>query len=252
MLNFAALLTNEWIKLYKKKTFYVYFIMMAIFIGIGAYVAHLGYLEEIVSMRGFVEAFVSMDSAGQLLPTIAIIAIASVVTIEFRLGTIKLLLIRAQSRNKILASKYIVSLLYALTLIVATFAMAVLAGALLYGFKADAGSWTVILENMLYLTLYTFVFVTLTFMVGVLTKSSGGTVGIALFCIMIEGLFKLLLLRYDFIKYILFPNADLTVYLNGGTMPHGMSMAFSSSVIAGYMVLFLVISFVTFRIRDVS
>lgn len=252
MLNFGALLTNEWLKLYKKKSFFVYLAVMAVFIGIGAYAVYRGWMEGIDSALGFAESFVAMNSAGQILPMVAIIAIANIVPQEFRMGTIKFLLIRAQSRNKILVSKYAVTLLFSLMLIAATLLMALITGLALYGFGGDGQLWPQIGENVLYLTIYTFVFVSLTFMIGVLTKSSGATVGIAMFCVMLGGLFTLLLIRYSFIKYVLFPNVDLSVYEGGGAMPHGMTLAFSATVIGAYLLLFLITSFVTFRKRDVS
>lgn len=253
MRNFGALLTNEWIKLYKKKSFFVYFGIMALFIGIGGYFIHRFPSEGMDSALDFVALFGSMMGAGQILPLIAIIAIANIVPSEFRMGTIKLLLIRAQSRTKILASKYAVTLLFSLVLIVATLAMAFIAGFIVFGFGAgDAKTWSLIGENALYLLIYTFAFVTLTFMIGVLTKSSGATVGISMFCVMAGGILTMLLNRYSFIKYTLFPNVDLSVYQNGGTMPHDMTLTFSSIIIAVYVAVFLVASFFIFRKRDVS
>lgn len=251
MRNFGALLTNEWLKLYKKKSFFVYFAVMAVFTGICAYVAYRGWLDGVDSALGFTKEIVTMSTAGQILPLVAIIAIANIVPQEFRMGTIKLLLIRAQSRSKILASKYIITLLFSFALIAATLVMALLAGLLLYGFGGDAGFWSSVGENVLYLTVYTFVFVTLTFMVGVLTKTSGATVGISMFCVMLGGLFTLLLSRYDFVKYVLFPNTDLSVY-KAGMMPEDMTMTFSAVVVGVYMIIFLFVSFATFRKRDIS
>lgn len=253
MRNFGTLITNEWIKLYKKKSFYVYFAIMALFIGICTYFVNRYPMESINSALDFAAMFgSSMTGAGQILPMVAIIAIANIVPSEFRMGTIKLLLIRAQSRTKILASKYAVTLLFSIALIAATLAMSLLAGVLLFGFGGDAAVWSQIGENIVYMTVYTIIFVTLTFMVGVLTKSSGATVGIAMFCIMLGGIFTMLLARYSFIKFILFPSADLSVYQNGGTMPQGMTLSFSIAVIAVYLIVFLLASFFTFRKRDVS
>ncbi|MFD0588178.1 ABC transporter permease [Paenibacillus sp. GCM10027627] len=252
MLNFTALLTNEWIKLYKKKSFFVYFAIMAVFVGIVTYVAHRGWIDGVDSAFKFAEVVVNMGTAGQILPIIAIIAMANIVPQEFSMGTIKLLLIRSQSRSKILASKYIISLIFTLVLVAATLVMSLIAGLVLYGFGGGADLLPNIAENMLYLILYTFAFVTLTFMLGVLTKSNGATIGISMFFMMVIGLFNLLLGRYEMIKFFLLPNVDLSVYQNGGTMPHGMTLTFSVSVFAAYMIVFLFLSFFTFRKRDVS
>lgn len=252
MRNFSALLTNEWIKLYKKKSFFVYFAVMAVFIGICAYVAYREWLGGVDSALGFAEVIVTMSTAGQILPLVAIIAIANIVPQEFRMGTIKLLLIRAQSRSKILASKYAVTLLFSLALIAATFVLALFAGLLVYGFGGGSSLWASIGENVLYMVIYTFVFVTLTFMLGVLTKASGATVGISMFCVMLGGVFTMLVNHYSFVKYVLFPNADLSIYMDGAVMPQGMTLTFSSIVIGVYLIIFLFASFATFRKRDVS
>ncbi|WMT43402.1 ABC transporter permease [Paenibacillus sp. D2_2] len=61
---------------------------------------------------------------------------AGVVSKEYSLGTIKLLLIRAQSRSKILLSKYITVLLYAVSIMVFTFLVSLVTGSI--AFEAGA------------------------------------------------------------------------------------------------------------------
>lgn len=250
MHKMGALIWNEWLKLYKKRSFFVPYAVMACYIGFAVFVVVKKYYEP-GSAFAFMDDFASMRFAGQLLPIVAIIAIANVVPMEFRLGTIKLLLIRSQSRNKILASKFIVTLLHSFSLILALFAMAFACGLTLYGFGPF--DWAAVARNMLDLAAYTFIYAALTFMVGVLTKSSGATVGISMFCLMIGSLVTMLLSQYSFAKFLLFPNADLSVYRNGGQpMLEGMSLPFSAAVLAAYAVVFMAASFVTFRNRDVS
>ncbi|MDQ6419084.1 DUF2705 family protein [Paenibacillus sp. LHD-117] len=252
MRSFGMLLTNEWLKLFKKKSIYVPFAILALFAGVYAYAAFRLKIE-ISSGAAFAAEAISMGSAGQLLPMLAIIALASMVSKEYRMGTIKLLLIRAHSRNKILASKYIVSLLFTASLIVFTAAAVLITGTIVYGFGGDAELWGQIGKSMLYLLIYTVVYVSLTFMIDVLTKSSGVTVGISLFCIMIGGLVTLLLSKYEFAKYLLFASTDLSQYEPGSELfIEGMSLPFSVSVLIGYTAIFLIASFVTFRKRDVS
>ncbi|MCU6709567.1 ABC transporter permease [Paenibacillus sp. J5C_2022] len=253
MLKFGDLMTNEWLKMYKKKSFFIPFAIMAVFIGICTYVA-ARYMDGFGSATEFAEFFVSMGTAGQLLPIIAIIAIANIVPQEYRFGTIKFLLIRSQSRNKILASKYATVVLYCITLILTTLLLALIAGFGLYGFGGSGEGWAAIGENTLYLFAYTLVFATLAFMIGVLTKSNGATIGITMLSMMIGGLVTMLLSKYAFTKYILFPNVDLSVYAGEAAQPplKGMSLTFSSVVLAAYIIVFLLASFVVFRKRDVS
>ncbi|MBH5317038.1 ABC transporter permease [Paenibacillus sp. GSMTC-2017] len=250
MLKFSGLLTNEWLKMYKKKSFFIFFGIMALYVAITTYVGHR-WLEDNTALT-FTNFFISLSTAGQLLPIIAIIAVASIVPQEFQMGTIKQLLIRSHSRNKILASKYITALFFSAALILTTLGLLLIGGTIAYGFGGDTAVWRDIAQNVMYLTIYTFTYVTVTFMISVLTKSIGATIGITMFSTMIGGLFTLLMSKYTFLKFTLFPHVDLSPYRDGGVIMEGMSLTFSASVIGVYIVISLLASFVTFRKRDVS
>lgn len=252
MRSFGLLVINEWIKLFKRKSIMVPYVILAAYAAIFAYAA-FRMKAELGSGTAFAVEAMGMGSAGQLLPLLAIIALASMVSKEYRLGTIKFLLIRAHSRGKILASKYVVSLLFTISLILFAAASVWIAGTIVFGWGGDAALWTAILKSMLYLLVYTGVYVTLTFMIDVLTKSSGVTVGISLFCIMVGGLVTMLLSKYSFAQYLLFASTDLSQY-EAGSEPivSGMTLTFSIAVLVAYTAIFLLASFVTFRKRDVS
>ncbi|MDF2837080.1 MAG: hypothetical protein K0Q63_2720 [Paenibacillus sp.] len=252
MRSFGLLVINEWIKLFKKKSIVVPYVILAAYAAIFAYAA-FRLKVELGSGTAFTVEAIGMGSAGQLLPLLAIVTLASMVSSEYRLGTIKFLLIRAHSRSKILASKYVVSLLFTISLIIVAVALAWVAGTIVFGFGGEAAQWTEILKSTLYLFIYTAVYVTLTFMIDVLTKSSGVTVGISLFCIMIGGLVIMLLSDYSIAQYLLFASTDLSQY-EAGSEPiiPGMTLTFSIAVLVAYTAIFLLASFVTFRKRDVS
>lgn len=184
MRKFGDLLINEWIKMYKKKTFFVPYAIMLAFVAIFTYVIYKLSPEGLNAAQDFTAGLMSVGTVGQLLPFIVVIFTAGIVSQEHRYGTIKFLLIRAQSRSKILASKYVVTLLFSFSLIAVTFLASLAAGVILYGFNQGEASWGSILLNTLYLAIYTTVYSTLTFMVGVLTKSSGATFGIGMFAMM--------------------------------------------------------------------
>ncbi len=256
MRSFGLLVINEWIKLFKRKSIVVPYIILAAYAAIFAYAA-FRMKVELGSGTAFTVEAISMGAAGELLPLLAtllsIVTLSSMVSGEYRLGTIKFLLIRAHGRGKILASKYVVSLLFTISLIVGAAAIAWATGTLVFGFGGDAAQWTAIAKSMLYLLIYTAVYVTLTFMIDVLTKSGVVTVGISLFCIMIDGLVTMLLSDYSFAQYLLFASIDLSKY-EAGSEPiiPGMTLTFSIAVLVAYMSIFLLASFVTFRKRDVS
>lgn len=255
MRSFGRLVTNEWLKMYKKRSFFIpYAVIAACIVFIAFMVKSFGETDQIASGLAFLESmFESNGGIGQLLTLLAIVGTAGTVAKEHSLGTIKLLLIRAQSRGKILATKYVTVLLYTLSLTLAAFAAALLTGGVAFGFGSEGGSWEKALLGAAVQLAYSVIYVTVTFMVGVLTRSTGATIGVGMMLVMLESLVLLLLARYDFVKYVLFANTDLSVYLEGGTPPvSGMTLAFSLIVLAVYMALFLGISFGTFRKRDVA
>lgn len=89
-------------------------------------------------------------------------------------------------------------------------------------------------------------------MFGVLTNSAGATIGIGMLTVLLESIFNAFLAKYEFYKYFLFLNTDLSVYRMGETPAAEMSLTFSSIVAAVYVLLFLGVSFVTFKKRDIA
>ncbi len=69
-----------------------------------------------------------------------IIVSAGIVASEFNWGTIKLLLIRPINRSKILLSKYLTVLLFALLLLVSLFVYSAILGTILFGLPEQAST----------------------------------------------------------------------------------------------------------------
>ncbi|WP_098749123.1 ABC transporter permease [Paenibacillus sp. EZ-K15] len=252
MRSFGNLVWNEWLKMFKKRSFFLPYALLA---GMVIFMAFLLYKFSGGGSTGyeFAEIAVTTKGMGQVLTLLAIVVTAGAVAKEHSMGTIKLLLIRAQSRTKILASKYVAVLIYTFTLVAFMFAVAVLAGQITFGM--DVGSVTLgdVLIGAVNNLVYTIVYVTLTFMVGILTKSTGPAIGIGMFMVIMESMVVQLLARYSWSKYLLFLNVDLSMYNGGASSPiPGMSLTFSMIVLAVYLLLFLAIGFVTFKKRDVA
>lgn len=254
MLSFGKLVLNEWLKMYKKRSFFIPYAAIAAVIMLIAYLTkNFRTQDGMPSGFEFMSSVFSGNGMGQLLTFLAIIGTAGTVAKEHSLGTIKLLLIRAQSRSKILASKYVSVLVYILSLALFSGLFSLLVGGILFGFQAGKYGWGDVLLTAGVQLAYSLVYATVTFMIGVLTRSTGATIGVGMLLVMIESLVVGLLSRYDFTKYILFTNVNLSVYLEGGTPPmQGMTLTFSLIVLAVYIVLFLGASFVTFKKRDVA
>ncbi|MFC0213285.1 ABC transporter permease [Paenibacillus chartarius] len=196
-----------------------------------------------------------------------VIVAADVVAAEFTWGTIKLLLIRPSSRAKILLSKYISTMLFALFLLVILFAGSVLMNGVLSGFtgwsapvlsideagavRESSAAGTVLAAYGLKMIELIMV-VTLAFMISSVFRSSVLSVGVSMFLMLTGQLLTMLLLRWEWGKYFLFANTDLTPYLAGQPLAEGMTLGFSVSVLAVYFVVFNALSWLVFTRRDVA
>lgn len=251
VMSFGKLLINEWLKLSKKRSFFITFLIMAAFAGLLAYLFSSNLTDTSYSALSFAVMCMKISGLGALMLYVVIIATAGIVAREHSMGTIKFLLTRAHSRSKILASKYVTALLYMLVLAVFTLLATVVAGWIAFGFKPGA-TWGDLFAAFGYILVYLFVYTTFTFMIGVLTKSVGATIGIGMFTVVLESTIVMALSRYSFSKYLLFTNTDLSVYETKTAPVHGMSLTFSVVVLSLYAILFIAASFVTFKKRDIA
>lgn len=248
MRKFNKLVLNEWLKLSKKRTFFIAFGLQALLPLLLGYIVHTVSGDSFASPFAFTAEMLLPAQIGQMLTIIVIIGTAGIVAKEYNQGTIKFLLIRARSRMMVLASKYVTVLLYGLSLTVVTVAATFVAGLLWFGGSGGSAGITDILTSLLYSVVYMVVYTTLAFMLGTVTTSTGVTIGATMFAITID---KMVISR-EFYKYVLFPNLNLAAYENGGAPIQGMTLGFSVVVLAVYMLLFILAGFAVFRRRDVA
>ena len=199
-----------------------------------------------------------------LVTLMTIIVSSGIVSAEFSQGTIKMLLARPVKRWKILLSKYITVLLYSLLLTVILFVVTYITSSILFPkvledtitFSGGEVAANKVLGKALYMMFLgwvnTVVISTLAFMIGTIFRSTSLAIGISIFLYFTGNTIVLFLTKYDFAKYILFANTDLTQYETGYVLIDGLSMSFSATVIAVYAVLFLLLSFLSFIKRDVA
>lgn len=248
MRSFNNMMVNEWLKLSKKRMFFVPYLLLILLSMLLGYLVHSMSSDTFASAYEFSAEMLLSNGIGQVITILVIIGTAGIVSKEYSQGTIKFLLIRARNRTAILASKYVVVLIYALTLafisIIAVFA----AGALWFGINGGEAGIREILTNLMYNSVSTFIYATLAFMIGILTTSTGVTIGVTMFALMID---KLIISR-EFYKYFLFPNLNLAAYEGGGAPMPGMTLTFSIVMLAIYTIVFLFIGFSVFRRRDVA
>ncbi|MHB8075367.1 ABC transporter permease [Desulfosporosinus fructosivorans] len=212
---------------------------------------------------------------GFVIPVSALISLVSLLTIivgagaiagEFSDGTIKLLLSRPFKRWKILLSKYLSVLLFALAGLVTLFVASFLIGGMFYGFSGVSQPFLAYTDgavhevNMLWHIFTTYgygcvsllMMVTFAFAISTVTRNNSLAVGISLFLMFTGSMIVNLLKDYSWVKYILFANTDLTQYINGTPLVSGMTMSFSLIVLAVYFVIFNTTSWLVFSKRDVA
>ena len=186
---------------------------------------------------------------------------------EFSSGTIKLLLIRPASRVKILISKYISFLLFSMLLLLTLFVVSVVVNGILYGFGymdlplVSVNAEGEIVEKSMVLNLWktymlngvsTVMYVTMAFMISSAFRSSAMAIGFSIGTLFAGNIVLEALQRFDWSKYLLFANTDLTQYLSGRPFQEGMTLSFSIGVLVVYFLVFNLVSWLLFTRRDVA
>lgn len=227
------------------------------------------HLENDVRPYGYHAGTFTLDNIflTSLISLFTIIIAGGIVANEFRWGTIKQLLIRPISRGVILLSKYIALLLFTFITVLFLILASVAVGAVLYGLPAinpeivvarPEGLATSALSLEIFMmygfkTLNIIILATFGFMISSIFRSSALAIGLAMFLMFAGTTAAQALAMYDWSKYILFANTDLSIYFSfSGPIRDEMTIGFSAAVIAVYMIIFVVASWTVFTKRDVS
>ncbi|RSL34187.1 ABC transporter permease [Salibacterium salarium] len=238
----------------------------------GAYTSNIErnnyYLENDIQPASYDAWQLVMDNEFtlSLVSLFTIIVAAGIVANEFRWGTIKLLLIRPISRLKILLSKYVSVLLFALFTLLYVLAFSWVVGALLFGVNPiDSHIVISTMGNLEYVSVmdkiiegYGFQLVTLlmmatlAFAISTIFRQSSLAIGVSIFLMFAGNGIIAFLSKYSWSKYILFANTDLQQYGNGTPLVENMTLGFSITVLAVYYVIFLLLSWIFFSKRDVA
>ncbi|WHY76303.1 ABC transporter permease [Neobacillus sp. WH10] len=196
-----------------------------------------------------------------------IIVSAGIVASEFNWGTVKLLLIRPINRTKILLSKYLTVLLFALFIMAILFVFSTALGAILFGmpdkaipylnyYNGQVTEQNIVVHLLIYYGLSsidTIMLVTMAFMISSVFRNSSLAIGLSLFLLFTGAQFTTLLaMKFDWAKYILFANTDLMQYFEGTPMVEGMTLSFSVIMLLVYFAIFQFLAFYVFKKRDVA
>ncbi len=201
-----------------------------------------------------------------LITLFTIVIGASSVASEFTWGTIKLLLIRPVSRAKILLSKYLATILFALVSLALLFIVSFLVGSIFFGggdstphlvYRDGAVQEVHMVSHILGIfglkSINLIMMSTFAFMISTIFRNSGLAIGLAIF-LMFAGVnaTALLAMKFDWAKYILFANTDLSQYLTGNIFVEGMTMSFSIIMLVIYFIIFNALTWFVFMKRDVA
>jgi ABC-2 type transport system permease protein len=220
--------------------------------------------------RGFANA-----SSYLLLPLLAIVFAADIVSSEFTQGTVKLLLTRPVGRRRVLASKLAALMLaVALTVLVGGI-VAYLFGGLAFGYRGwdapvltgfrlspggafdSSGVRAIPLWQDAILVFGLAWFATATvgvigFMTSVLLRSTAAAMGTMFAALILGTILPRLASNWEFQKYLFVTSLPLPDYYTGSPPPiPGMTVPFSVAVLAVWAAGALAVSFVVFARRDV-
>lgn len=195
----------------------------------------------------------------------------SIVSTEFDKGTIKLLLIRPYSRNKILLSKYIVSMFMIIFAILSAFIMQLIIGGIFFGFSSlniPVVIYNFVQNKVMHINLFKYIFdnvlavlpefillATLAFAISTITNVS--TLGVALPIVGVGAadIINLIAINRNIIplKYFVTLNWNFTNYLYGGVNSFPtLSIPFSILICAIYFLIMIIIAFIVFNKRNIK
>lgn len=198
---------------------------------------------------------------------LTIIVAGGIIANEFRWGTIKLLLIRPISRSKILLSKYIAVLLFALITLLFVVAVSWIVGAIFFGVEGlnpkivqidgDSLVFISVIGELAagygYKLVNLVMMGTFAFMISSIFRNSALAIGTAVFLMFAGNSIVLFFSQREWAKYILFANTDLSQYASDfGPMIPGMTLEFSIIVLIVYYIIFMVAAWTVFAKRDIA
>jgi ABC-2 type transport system permease protein len=202
-----------------------------------------------------------------LLIAFILVIAGDVVAAEFASGTIKMLLTQTATRTRILLSKYIAVLLFALFATALMFVASVLIGWIFFG-TAGATSPEVFMNAhatatqmptvgyllMMYgfLLIQAVMMITIAFMISTIFRSSALAITISLLAYLVGNTLVAALGSYSWDKLILFSDTNLAQFVVNGPTIQGLTLGFAIVTLIVYFVVMNALSWWVFVKRDVA
>jgi ABC-2 type transport system permease protein len=203
----------------------------------------------------------------QVVALFTVIIAAGSVANEFSWGTIKLLLIRPVSRAKILFSKFIATIFFAICMLLFLLVISFIVGALIFGVENIRDPYLAyqagkVVETSMILHVITVyglnsvslvMIATFAFMISAVFRNSSLAIGLASFLMFTGSQITMLLAnKYEWAKYSLFANTNLMQHIDGVPPVEGMTMSFSIMMLFVYFLAFYILAWWIFKKRDIA
>ena len=221
------------------------------------------------SLKGILENFYAQF--GIFLIVVVVMIAGTIVSEEFNKGTIKLLLVKPYTRNKILLAKAITTFIMVIFVIVVTIVMQILIGGIIFGFDSlsepvatynfntNTIEETNIFVNLGIQTLtqlpMIILLATLAFAISTTFTNSTLAITISLLGYMAGSIINQLAIAYNlqFMKYFVTMNWELSIYANGA-LPYmeGMNMTMSIIICIVYFLIMVIPTFIIFKKRNIK
>lgn len=221
------------------------------------------------NLRGILKNF--FNEYGLFIIVMIVMIAGTIVSEEFNKGTIKLLLVKPYSRNKILLAKFITILVMIIFSIVAIAVMELVVGGIIFGFDSlsipilQYNFDTQSLESMsvfAYLGIQIItqlpkliLLATLAFACSTLFTNSAVAIAIPLLGYMSADMINMLVIQYkvQFMKFFVSLNWDFESYLYGNLPDmEGLTMVFSVIICVIYFIIMMIPSFIAFKKKNIK
>lgn len=262
----TQLIYNESVKIYRRLRTWIFVAIVLLALIAVCLVEHSSPSAQSGTQSGWDFTLTAANLLTLITIFVAVVA-GDIVASEFSSGSIKLLLIRPVSRTKILWSKYLAVLLFALFFAVFLLVVAWLIGGFTFGFggATDTYAYKNAAGHVMQIPMYAqtlrsyalnciplLMTVTVSFMISALLRSSALAIAISILLLFLGDTIVALLSRFAWDKYILFANENLMQYLEGHPSVKGMTLTFSIVALVVYFLIFHIVSWVAFTKRDVA
>ena len=220
-------------------------------------------------IRGTLANFFS--EYGLFIIVMVVMIAGTIVSEEFNKGTIKLLLVKPYSRNKILLAKFITVLIMIVFSIIAVIVMELIIGGMFFGYDSlsipivEYNFTTSTLEEIpvfMYLGMQVMaqlpiviLLATLAFALSTIFTNAAVAIALPLLGYMGSQVINLLVTEYNvtFMKFFVTMNWDFSVYLFGDLpMMEGLSTGFSAIICSIYFFVMLIPTFINFKKKNIK